>query len=148
MKTSHLALILFGILFSFLAFAEHKPIQPQTQGDVTFVTGGVGFEEQAELQAMRSDYNLSLLFSIQRTGDYLSDVKISITDLRGNTFLETVSEGPELFAKLPSGRYIVNVEFNGIVFHKTILVRAGQNTSLSFIWPEEMENQPSIFARF
>ena len=139
MKPLYLALILPCLLLSLPSLAEESAIQPQTQGDVTFVTGGVGLDERNELNATRANYNLSLLFSVQGKGNFLSDVKIRITDLKGNVFLETVSDGPILFAKLPSGRYIVTVDLNGETYHKTVSVRGKQNTSLSFTWSQKME---------
>jgi hypothetical protein len=141
MKTLCLTLILSCVLFSLTSIAEESAIQPQTQGEVTFITGGVGIDERNELNASRSKYNLSLLFSVQSTGDYLSDVKIRITNLKGNVFLETMSDGPKLFAKLPPGRYIVTVELNGEAYHKTVSVGGKQNTSLSFTWSQKIENE-------
>jgi hypothetical protein len=137
MKNLYLALILPCVLFSLPTLAEQAVIQPQTQGDVTFVSGGVGGDEQAAMQAMQSDYNLSLLFSVQGTGEYLSDVKVSITDAHGNVFLETVADGPKLFANLKSGRYLITAaDQNGRVQHKTATV-GNRRTSLSFTWPDD-----------
>ena len=141
MKPLYLALILPCLLLSLPSLAEESAIQPQTQGDVTFVTGGVGIDERNELDATRANYNLSLQFSVQGSGNSLSDVNIRITDLKGNVFLETVSNGPKLFAKLPSGRYIVTVDLNGETYHKTVSVRGKQNTSLSFTWSQKMEKE-------
>ena len=140
MKPLHLALILPFILTSLPSLAGESAIQPQTQGNVTFVSGGVGIDERNELNATSANYNLSLLFSVQGTGDYLSNVKVHITNLKGNTLLETVSDGPKLFAKLPSGRYIVTVEFNGETYHKTVSVSDKHNAALSFTWSQKMEN--------
>ena len=86
---------------------------------------------------MRADYNLSLLFSVKGTGEYVSDVKVRITDSSGNTFLETVSDGPMLFAKLKPGRYIVTVDRDGQVIHKTVTVGGKPRASLSFTWAQE-----------
>jgi len=141
MKPLYLALILPCVLLSRPSFAEESAIQPQTQGEVTFVTGGVGIDERKELDATRANYNLSLLFSVQGSGNYLSGVKIRITDLKGKVFLETVSDGPKLFAKLPSGRYIVTVDLNGEAYHKTVSVGGKKNTSLSFTWSQKMGNE-------
>ena len=141
MKPLYLALILPCLLLSLPSLAEESAIQPQTQGDVTFVTGGVGIDERNELDATRANYNLSLQFSVQGSGNYLSDVNIRITDLKGNVFLETVSNGPKLFAKLPSGRYIVTVDLNGETYHKTVSVRGKRNTSLSFTWSQKNEKE-------
>ena len=65
MKPLYLALILPCLLLSPPSFAGEYAIQPQTQGEVTFVTGGVGLDERNELNATRANYNLSLLFSVQ-----------------------------------------------------------------------------------
>jgi len=136
MKRLHLALILPCILFSFQAVAESM-IKPQTQGEVTFVSGGVGGDERNAMQAIRADYNLSLLFSVQGSGEYLSDVKVSITDSKGNTFLETVSDGPMLLASLKPGHYTVTADLDGQVAHKKAAVVGNKRTSLSFIWPQQ-----------
>ena len=140
MKRLYLALILPFALFSFPAFAEQSLIKPQTQGEVNFVSGGVGVDEMNAMQAMRADYNLSLLFSVQGTGEYLSDVKVSITDSSGNTLLETVSDGPKLFARLKPGRYTVTADLDGQVSHKMATVGDKKTTSLSFTFRQQREN--------
>lgn len=133
MKQLNLLLILPWLLLSFEAIAEQS-LQPQTQGDVSFVSGGVGSDEQNALQAMRADYNLSLLFSAQGTGEYLSEVNVNIKNSAGETVLQTVSQGPKLFAKLKPGRYSITADIDGQAVHKTAKVRSGQMTSLSFTW--------------
>ena len=133
MKRHYLMRILPCILFSFSAFADELAIQPQSQGDVTFVSGGVSGEERALLDATRADYNLSLLFS-ESSGEYLSDVKVHITDLSGNTVLDAVADGPKLFAKLPSGRYTVNAEVDGKTLSKTVAVKDNHQPAVSFVW--------------
>ncbi|SFN01095.1 hypothetical protein SAMN05421863_108414 [Nitrosomonas communis] len=39
---------------------------------------------------------------------YISDVQIIIEDARGFTVLETITKGPNLFAKLPAGKYFLD----------------------------------------
>jgi hypothetical protein len=63
MKPFYLALFLPCVLLSLPLGAEESAIQPQIQGEVTFVTGGVGIDERNELDATRANYNLGLLFS-------------------------------------------------------------------------------------
>ncbi len=136
MKILHLAMILPCILFSLPAVAEQSVLQPQTQGEVTFVSGGVGGDERSAMQAIRGEYNLSLLFSVQGSGEYLSDLNVTVTDLKGNAFLEAKSDGPMLFAKLKPGRYRVTVEQDGQAIRKTATIVGNKRTSLSFIWPK------------
>jgi hypothetical protein len=137
MKRLQLALILSCVLFGFSAFAEQSLITPQTQGEVTFVSGGVGGDEQNAMQAIQADYNLHMLFSIKGTGEYVSDVKVRITNSSGNTLMESLSEGPMLFANLKPGRYTISVDRDGQVIHKTATLKGNRKASLFFTWPRE-----------
>ncbi len=134
MKRLNQALILATILLNYPVFADEPQITPQSQGDVTFISGGVGSDEQDAIKAVRGEYNLNLLFSAQGTGEYLSDVKVSISDSAGNTILDTVADGPMLLAKLKPGSYTVNTEFDGKVSHKKVKVGKKGKSALSFIW--------------
>jgi len=62
------------------------------------------------MPAIRDDYNLHLLFSVAGTGEYVSDVKVSVTDSSGNAIMAFVSDRPMLFAKLKPGRYTIAVD--------------------------------------
>jgi hypothetical protein len=138
MKRLNIMLILISLICSFTAVAEQSVLKPQTQGDVTFVSGGIGTDEQNEMQAVRADYNLNLLFSVRGTGEYVSDVKVMIADSSGNTVLDSVSDGPMLFALLKPGRYSISVDRDGHVLHKKVTVGSKKRASLSFYWPKEM----------
>lgn len=141
MKRLHLALILPCVLFSIPGVAEEQSlIEPQTQGEVSFVSGGVGGDEREAMQAIRANYNLNLLFSVKGSGEYLSDVKVRITDIKDNTLLDTVSDGPKLFAKLKPGHYVITVDSDGQVLHKMATVDDKRTTTLSFAWPAEQGN--------
>lgn len=125
------------LMLSFLVFAEETSLKPQTQGEVSFVSGGVGGDERDAMRAMRKDYNLSLLFSLEGSGEYLSDVRVSINDARGKNLLETVADGPMFFAKLDPGRYVIKVEQNGHAIKKNISIDDEQSVFLSFNWPQK-----------
>jgi hypothetical protein len=139
MKRLPLALFLSCVLLSFAALAEPSPLKPQTQGEVAFVSGGVGDDEQSAMQAMRADYNLSLLFSLKGTGEYVSEVTVRITDASGKACLETVSYGPMLLAQIKPGRYIVSVDLGGQAIHRSVTVRGKKRTALSFAWLQEQK---------
>jgi hypothetical protein len=141
MKRINIAFFLGLMLIGFSAAAEETSIQPQTQEGVTFVTGGVGVDEQQEMKALKSEYNLRLLFSEKGTGEYLSDVKVSIKDSKGNICLDAVSDGPMLFAKLKPGRYSVTVDNNGHIMDKHVNLEAAKSASLSFAWPQQQANR-------
>jgi hypothetical protein len=47
--------------------ADNVPPQEQTQGSVSFVSGGVGEDDRQRMQQMRSQYPLELLFVTRGT---------------------------------------------------------------------------------
>lgn len=99
----------------------------------TYMSGGYGSDEREALKAMGRNYSLKLIFAA-RNGDYLSAVKVTIKDKRGETWLEAVSEGPWFYVKLPRGKYYVQAAYNGRVIKKTAVVKPPRQTSLSYYW--------------
>ena len=124
-------------LISVQAFAQEFMPEPQTQNDVTFVSGGVGETERNAMEAMKSDYNLDLLFAVKGTGEFVADVNVRIADAQGNTLVETVADGPFLFARLKPGRYAVLAEKDGHVVRQNARISGGKRASLAFYWSEE-----------
>ena len=137
MKRISLALLLSTLLFGMPAVALQPPLTPHMQGNVSYISGGVGDDEREALQAMQADYNLSLLFSVQGSGEYISDVTVNIKDANGVALLETVSDGPMLFVKLRPGRYSISADRDGHVMHEKINLKGKKLTALSFAWPVE-----------
>ncbi|NNM83524.1 MAG: carboxypeptidase regulatory-like domain-containing protein, partial [Burkholderiales bacterium] len=54
----------------------------------------------------------------RKSGAYLSDVKVSVRGEGGK--LETVTEGPFLYASLPAGKYKIRAESNGSSQSRTV----------------------------
>ncbi|NJD06432.1 MAG: carboxypeptidase regulatory-like domain-containing protein [Methylococcaceae bacterium] len=138
MKPSRLFAILASLQLSLPAAA--RALEPQTQDEVRFVSGGIGAEENQALQAVRSDYNLHLLFSVQGSGEFLSDVALRITDRDGKRVLETVAGGPRLFAKLQPGRYTLEASHGSKTLRETVSIAGHHGASLTLAWPESPEN--------
>jgi hypothetical protein len=107
--------------------------QVQQQGDVSFVSGGVGLDESKALQSAQHDWPLSLRFT-GRAGEFLADVRVQITDSHGANVLDTTSRGPYMLVRVRPGRYNVHVSHAGV--DKTSAVTVGSNGSAraSFIW--------------
>jgi hypothetical protein len=104
------------------AIAEEVHIKPQTQGDVEFVSGGVGEHEQKAMRAMQGKYNLHIVLAVKGTGEYVADAKIKIMDAQGKTVLDTVSAGPDFFAKLSPGHYSLVADRDGHMVKEAIMI--------------------------
>jgi hypothetical protein len=94
--------------------------QPKEQNGVSYISGGVGMDEQNAMRALRADYNLQLTFATKQTGAYRSDVQLDIADTKGNSVLSVANTGPMFYAKLPPGTYRISAAAEGKTFKRTV----------------------------
>jgi hypothetical protein len=141
MKRTPLAaigLMTFSLLTSLPALAAVQGTLPpeQTQGAVTYVSGGAGKAEAQAFEAAEKQYPLSLEFAVKHTprAKYTADVHVIITDAQGKSMLDTHSNGPFLLAKLPTGHYTVTAEQQGQTLTKTVHVTTHKPAHLKFLW--------------
>ncbi|HOP41602.1 MAG TPA: hypothetical protein PLI53_11225, partial [Geobacteraceae bacterium] len=64
------------LLFAGPVSAE-EVLKPRTQGNITFVSGGIGRDEREALKKIEDDYNLRLLFAARDSREYLADIKVT-----------------------------------------------------------------------
>jgi hypothetical protein len=110
--------------------------QPVTKDGVTFVSGGIGDGGRAAMDKIAHDYNLRLMFAQQKTGEYLADIGVTITNAAGKTILATTADGPFFYARVPPGRYKVTATSAGASLTRDIAVSAKGAARQSFYWPK------------
>ena len=125
-----------------MAIAEDRVVLPEvkTQNGITYLSGGIGSDQVTAMNAAAKDYALMLTCSVQDTGAYLADVKVTITDKAGTVVLETVTDGPILLARLSPGQYRVSADSNGAVVEKTVQIGASHPVKLNLNWPAQPGN--------
>ena len=116
--------------------AEDSELRVQRQGDVSFISGGIGEEGRDAMHQAESGYNLRLLFARQSSGEYLADVGVTLTDGHGKNVLEATSDGPLFYAHVPPGHYKLNVAFAGKTQSRSISIAASGVVSQAFYWPK------------
>ena len=114
---------------------------PQQQNGITYLSGGVGQEEQDAIRAQSANYNLQLVFATQQTGAYRSDVQLFIGDAKGNQLLSVANTGPMFFARLPSGTYKINAAAEGKTFKRTVKLGTGVK-ELTLHWENDSPDDP------
>src|SRR5262245_13697390 len=89
-------------------FALELRAQPavQQQGEVSFITGGIGLVEREAMRNNTAGFNLKVA-NAHPTGPFVAGTTIAIVDRQGNQVLETTLDGPWLMAKLPPGSYTI-----------------------------------------
>lgn len=123
-----------SLLFPVAGLAEHPILAPQTQGSVSFVSGGVGQEEVCQIKAMKSDYNLHLMFSETPSNNYLAFIPVRIFDAQGTEVLSTTSDGPYLYARLSPGNYRIIAENEDRSISRSVHIGKGRAASVQFAW--------------
>ena len=78
---------------------------------VNFITGGIGKAERDEILALKPNYNFEVKVAL-KSGHYVGDVRVVITDKAGETVLDELTDGPFFFAKLEPGSYKVKGMYN------------------------------------
>ena len=124
----------FGVNLAIAAEMDLPAIQHA--GDVTYLTGGIGSDQARAIKDVMHNYPMVLTFvgKTSNQNQYLSDVPVTITDGKGNTVLETSSDGPFMLVSLPSGHYTVSVSYKGQAEHRTMNISNAAHARQTFVW--------------
>jgi hypothetical protein len=107
--------------------------QTQQQGDVSFVSGGVGLDESKALQQAQSHWPLSLRFT-GPSSEFLADVHVRVVDAHNSEVLNATSRGPYMLVRLHPGRYTVHAQYKDRDQSKPVTVPASGTTKAAFYW--------------
>jgi hypothetical protein len=97
---------------------------PTTQNGIAFVTGGVGRTEVDAFRQAAADYNLRVTFTAPG-GVFLAKVNVVLADGQEKKLVETVTQGPFFFAKVPAGTYNLTASYGGQTQQRRMVVSAG-----------------------
>lgn len=112
------------------------PIEKKEYQGVPYVSGGIGVEEREAFAAMGKDYSLKLMFAL-KSREYLSDVKVEISDSTGKKVLDAVADGPWFFTNLPPGKFTITATMMGKEQKSGVNIGKGKKqTTLRFYWNE------------
>jgi hypothetical protein len=121
------------------------PIKPTTKGDVSYVSGGVCLGGVDQMKSMAKNFQLEVVLVEKNEAytkeNYIADVKVKINDLKDNTILDVVTEGPFLLANLPIGHYQIIAEYNGVVKTRKVNIRQNKHERVVFLWPQLSESE-------
>jgi hypothetical protein len=110
---------------------------PQKLGEAgrAVLIGGVGTEERDAMLQERDAYNVWLVFVERGTGNYLSGVKVNVTDGDNRMVIDAVAQGPWLMAQLPPGHYTVRTP--GADVQSLTVGHAGRAMAVIRVTPSE-----------
>ncbi|BCT68063.1 hypothetical protein [Nitrosospira sp. NRS527] len=136
--------LIFLAVFSISGFAGNDNTSPgtslpatQTQGEVAFLSGGIGEDESEAIKKEAISWPLMLELAQAATprAEYIGDVPVTISNESGKIVLDTIAEGPFLLIKLPPGKYSLDATYQSIKLYRQLNIQKGQHEKLTLIWP-------------
>lgn len=121
-------------LIACAAVAESNIPEAHQQGDIVYISGGIGTDETDAIESMKGDYNLNVT-SADRTGHFRGDTEIVISDMKRNVLLDVTAQGPLFYAQLPKGRYVIEGISEDQSRKQTVSITGTKTARVHFSWP-------------
>jgi hypothetical protein len=120
-----------------VAPGEAVPLpEVQTSGSVSFVTGGIPYEQIPAFTAARSQFPLNIEV-YQRDGNkngFTADAEVKLIAAKsGDVVLDTKTEGPFLWAKVPPGSYKLQTTLAGKTKESRVTVGSGARPTRAIV---------------
>ncbi|WP_109479826.1 carboxypeptidase-like regulatory domain-containing protein [Paraburkholderia sp. C35] len=146
-KTSLVAIALvFAQAATTSAFAATPDLPSlHQQGAVTYLSGGVGSDQAAAIRGVMHKYPLVLEFAgaTHQGNEYLADVPVHITNMKGATVLKATANGPFMLASLPTGRYKITASYDGKAQERVVNVSSSGHLRTLFVWQTHSDRSAS-----
>ena len=135
-RVRNTALIQLSTVFAAILMTWADGAQAMQQGATAlgnrYLAGGVSDAETAAMQEQRDMFSLWVITAARKTGAFLADTTIRITDSRQRVVFDAPVEGPWLLIDLPLGRYTVRASANGQVIERVTTIHPGDHHQAIF----------------
>ncbi|MDO9313569.1 MAG: carboxypeptidase regulatory-like domain-containing protein [Burkholderiaceae bacterium] len=115
-----------------LSGSAHALQQGVTSGDRSYLSGGVSEEEREAMNAQRERFSLWVVTALRRSGEYLSAVRLTVTDAQQHIVFDEALDGPWLLIDLPIGKYTIEARFDGQAQQRATTIHAGDHHQAIF----------------
>ena len=123
---------------AFLSGASLAQLPPsKTQGDTTFITGGIGNDESSAMFAAAKKWSLLIEMSEidgSGRGVWIAGINILVLNAKQQSILETVCDGPLMLLNAPPGQYTVEASYQGKLLKRSVVLKEGDPQKLSLFW--------------
>ncbi len=105
---------------TFAADENLPPVVVRKQSGFPYVSGGVGELGRKAMAKVANKYPMQLIFTAEGGESDLTGVKVTVRDTRLKKQIEAISEGPLFYFTPDSGRWTMDVEYNGETVSRTV----------------------------
>ena len=121
--------------FSGASLAQLPP--SKTQGDLTFITGGIGSDESSAMFAAAKKWSLLIEMSEidgSGRGVWIAGIDIRVLNAKQQSILGVVCDGPLMLLNAPPGQYTVEASYQGKLLKRSVVIKEGDPQKLSLFW--------------
>jgi hypothetical protein len=113
---------------------------PETRmsGDVSYVTGGIPYEQIPAFTQARGQYSLNVEV-YEKDGaknGFSADAQVKLINMKGAVVLDAKTDGPYLWAKVPPGQYRLQTTLAGKMKEQRVSVGNGKSTRAIVVFPQ------------
>jgi len=116
---------------TFPAMAYQAP-EVKHEGEITYVTGGIGERETEALRSVKKDYALRVVNAGPK-GAFSGTPHITISSFKGEELFDA-DVGPLFYANLPKGQYKVAATVGEETKSRTVTIKSGKPADVRFVW--------------
>ena len=77
-----------------------------------------------------------MIFSENKNNEFVADVNVMITNLRGSSYLLLNNAGPMTYVMLPAGKYRITASFKGLSETRDVTLNDKACRDVYFHWKE------------
>ena len=110
-----------------------EPLLPESSEGVRYLSGGIGEDELAQIEAAKASYNVKILLA-EKSGHYISGVHLTLSTLLGDKLVDIPSAGPFVLLQVPSGTYQIEAAYEGHAQQQRITISGTRPLSTVFRW--------------
>jgi len=126
-----------GIAPAAFAFGDEGSagLQAHARRQANYLTSGAGTGQAQAMRTLAGNYNLKLAFAASGAARHPAYFKVAIQDDRGSTIIDTMSDGPLFYARVPDGLYRVVIESEGQTLIQIVNLQSGRKANVRIFWP-------------
>lgn len=141
-RATPLSAILVATLALTALPADAQPSRGRTSDGIAFAAGGISVSEQQDLERHKDRFSLWVTTAARKSGAYLADVQVKISDGAGKVLFNAPLPGPWLFIDLPPGRYTVEATHRGKPQTRSTQIRTGDRHQMVFHFDDPAQVSP------
>ncbi len=114
--------------------AQDHPFVVDAPHKTTYLNGGIGSDEEHYMRTIAQDWPLRMTFAQSPGGEFVAGVRLLVTDIKGEPYLQLNDAGPMTYARLPAGKYRIVASYQGRSETREVVIDGKSGRGEVFDW--------------